>query len=237
MDRRQQGRGAITPSARGTGLTALQILQGTEPQFLLLLLHYPHSEKISPSPHLESFFQANPGIFPLRILKADDRSSYRNLLCIRTCIACTQACISKCNSFSFPPLASFAELSHLCGSPPDLQAWPFSSCLAPHSTPQCSGKQLSALSYTQSFCNDDWDRDLTPFLKPQDTGDLLERAIPNSPPSPHTTLPAVPLLAFGHSRPDPLQSHHHTFLFPIPHHVAQLIQLFTKMIWNAAPKP
>jgi len=55
------------------------------------------------------FFQANKGIFPQWVLKADHHPFYRNRLCVRRCIACTQASISKCNSFSFPSPASFAE--------------------------------------------------------------------------------------------------------------------------------
>lgn len=97
--------GEITPSARLLCKSSSE----ADSQFLLLLLYYPPSEKLFPSPHLEYFFQANQGIFPQRVLKADHHLFYRNLLCIRKCTACTQAYISKYNSFSFPSPASFAE--------------------------------------------------------------------------------------------------------------------------------
>lgn len=86
--------------------------------------------------------------------------------------------------------------SRLCSSSPDLQAWLFPSCFALPSTPQHSKKQLSALSYAQSFCNDDSERDSTPFLKPQDAVDMFELVIHN------THIPHC-LLAFGHLAPVP----------------------------------
>lgn len=70
--------------------------------------------------------------------------------------------------------------SRLCSSSPDLQAWLFPSCFSSSSTPQHSKKQLSALSYAQSFCNDDSERDSTPFLKPQDAVDMFELVIHNT---------------------------------------------------------
>lgn len=101
--------GEITPSARGTALTALQILQSSRFTISFAFASLPPSEKLFPSLHLEYFFQANQGIFLQWELRTDDHPFYRNLFCIRKCVACTQAYISKCNSFSFPSAASFAE--------------------------------------------------------------------------------------------------------------------------------
>lgn len=116
--------------------------------------------------------------------------------------------------------------SHLCGSSPDLQPWPFSSCPALPSSPRRSRKWLPALPYAQSFCKDDSERDLSLFLKPQDAVGLFGLATHNSP---HHPVPPCPL----HSVIQLLlpQSHLHTLLFPIPHQAgALLVLLFTKMI-------
>lgn len=124
--------------------------------------------------------------------------------------------------------------SHLCGSSPDLQAWPLSSCLAPPSTPPCSGKQLPALSYAQRFCNDDSERDLTASLKTSSTclsWPFLTAPITTYHPA---RCSSFCIRSFASCS---LQSHR-TLLFPIPHHVgARWVLVFTKMIWNSAPKP
>lgn len=101
--------GEITLSARGTALTALQILQSSRFTISFALASLTPSEKLFLSLHLEYSFQANQGIFLQWELRADDHPFYRNLLCITKRISCTQAYISKYNSSSFPSLASFAK--------------------------------------------------------------------------------------------------------------------------------
>lgn len=101
--------GEITPSARGTAVTALQILQSSRFTISFALASLPPSEKLFLNLRLEYFFQANQGVFLQWELRADDHPFYRNLLCIRKCVACTQAYISKYSSFNFSSPASFAE--------------------------------------------------------------------------------------------------------------------------------
>lgn len=121
--------GEITPSARGTALIALQILQPSRFTISFALASLPPSEKLFPSLHLEYFFSFShkSSYFLVWEARANDHPFYRNLFHIRKCVACTQAYISKYNSFSIPSPASFDHLPplhlqtcHRAHSPPAL---------------------------------------------------------------------------------------------------------------------
>lgn len=112
--------------------------------------------------------------------------------------------------------------SHPCGSSPDLQPWPFSSCPALPSCPWCSRKGLPALPYAQSFRKDDSERDLSLFLKPQDCVGVFGLTM-------HHPVPPWPLYSVIQLLLP--QSHLCTLLFSIPHHTgALLVLLFNKII-------
>lgn len=106
MDRRQQRNHTIS-KRHCFNCSANPPVKQIQISFALASL--PPSEKLFPNLYLEYFFQANQGIFLQWELGADDHPFYRNLLCIRKCVACTQAYISKYNSSSFSSPASFAE--------------------------------------------------------------------------------------------------------------------------------
>lgn len=154
-------------------------------------------------PHLEYFFRANQGSFSQRVVKAVHHPFYRNLLCVRKSIACTQACISKYNSFSFPSPASFAEPS-ICAvllQPCKCDRFPPAlHCPAPLGA---AGSNYQPCLIHNASVNDDSERDLTPFLKPWDAVDLFELVIHNSPHHHVLRCTAAPPLAFSHSAPAP----------------------------------
>lgn len=162
------------------------------------------------------------------MLKADHHSFYRNLLCVRKCIACTQAYISKYNSFSFPSPASFAE--------PPICAVHLQTCkrdrfppASHHPAPlRAAGSNYqpclthnASVMMAQRF--DSFSQNLGTLLT------CLSWPLTTAPITTYhpARCSSFCIRSFASSS---LQSHR-TLLFPIPHHVgARWVLLFTKMI-------